>query len=136
MNLGVDNPAKSKAVLSKIAETNTAKYGCPCAVHSEEGAAKTAVTIKKRYGVTSFSKTAEFIEKMTATNRSRFGVDFPNQDPYFRRMSQKRYTYKSISFDSSPELAFFIYAEDHGLDVEYQPDVYFEYLSDGKTYRY
>ena len=51
-------------------------------------------------------------------------------------MSQKRYTYKNISFDSSPELAFFIYAEDNGLDVEYQPDVYFEYLVNGKIYRY
>ena len=51
-------------------------------------------------------------------------------------MSQKRYTYKNISFDSSPELAFFIYAEDNELDVEYQPDVYFEYLANGKTYRY
>ena len=51
-------------------------------------------------------------------------------------MSQKRYTYKNISFDSSPELAFFIYAEDNGLDVEYQPDVYFEYLVNRKIYRY
>ena len=84
MNLGVDNPAKSKTVLSKIAETNIARYGCPCAVHSEECVAKTVATIKKRYGVTSFSKTAKKKKKMTATNRLRFGVDFPNQDPHFR----------------------------------------------------
>lgn len=135
-NFGVDNPARSKIVADKIADTNIRRYGCPCALHSLECAAKTTATIKKRYGTTSFSKTDKFIEKVTAANRARFGVDFPNQDPYFRRMSQKRYTYKGLSFDSSPELAFFIYAEDHRLDVEYQPDTYFEYISKGKTYRY
>lgn len=135
-NYGVDNPAKSGAVAGRISRTNIERYGVGCAVHSPGIAAKTEATNLERYGVTSFSKTREFIEKTTASNRRRFGVDYPNQDPEFRRRSQKRYTYKGVGFDSSPELAFFIYAEDHGIRAEYQPAVSFEYEVSGRLYRY
>ena len=124
-NLGVDNPAKSSLVMSKIRVTNTELYGCACAIHSEFCSGKTAQTLMTKYGVTSYSKTQEFKDKTIASNRKNFGVDYPNQDPEFRRKSQKRYTYKGMHFDSSPELAFFIYAEDCGIEIEYQPDTSF-----------
>lgn len=124
---GVDNPAKADAVKEKTFNTNIIRYGCGCAMHSEQVHAKTLNTLLTRYGVTSYSKTPEFIEKVTAENMKNFGVRYPNQDPAFRRMSQKRYEYGGMKFDSAPELAFFIYARDNGIDVEYQPDVSFQY---------
>ena len=133
---GVDNPAKSEKILEKIKNTNMRRYGCECSLYAPSARLKTAATIVERYGVASFSKTDEFRKKTKRTNREKFGVDYPNQDPKIRRMSQKRYVYRDLNFDSAPELAFYIFAEDHGLGAEYQPDVSFTYEFEGKTYAY
>ena len=54
--------------------------------------------------------------------------------------SQKRfkaYRYKDINFDSSYELAFYIYLEDHHKNFLYQPDLPLKYIgSDSKEHNY
>ena len=54
--------------------------------------------------------------------------------------SQKRvkaYRYKDINFDSSYELAFYIYLEDHHKDFLYQPDLPLKYIgNDSKEHNY
>ena len=133
---GVDNPSKSHDVMRKIQLTNLERYGKACSAQSATARAKTVATNLERYGTTSFSKTRQFKEKTIASNIQKFGVAYPNQDPEIRRRAQKRYTYNGIHFDSAPELAFFIYAADHGISMEYQPDVCFEFESSGKTFKY
>lgn len=134
--LGVDNPAKSEEIRRRIAKTNESRYGAACALHSEECARKTAATNMERYGDSSYSRTEEFREKTTAANRARFGVDYPNQDPAVRRGAQKRYKYRGMGFDSAPELAFYIWAEDHGVLIEHQPGVSFPYSAGGQSFVY
>jgi hypothetical protein len=77
--------------------------------------------------VTSYSKTDEYIEKCKATNQKNYGVDWPHQSPDFMHSIMKKYTYDSMNFDSKPELAYYIWLKDNGIEFTYQPNISFEY---------
>ena len=47
-----------------------------------------------------------------------------------------KYTYNKIKFDSSWEIAYYIWLKDHNIDFEYQPDISFEYEYNNKKHRY
>lgn len=52
-----------------------------------------------------------------------------------RSKSHHSYFYEGLDFDSSWELAVWIYAKDHGLDIEREP-IMFEYEINGKVKKY
>lgn len=58
-----------------------------------------------------------------------------SQDPECRKRMHTRYTYENIKFDSSYEIAFYIWHKDNGYDIQRCYDA-FEYVVDGKTHRY
>ena len=66
---------------------------------------------------------AKRIRKTIETNRKRHGYDWPIQSPEIRHKMRKRYTYKSISFDSVPEIAYYIWLTDHCIKFTYHPDI-------------
>lgn len=58
----------------------------------------------------------------------------------FRKSMRSKYSYAGISFDSCPEMAFYIWLSDVkdilNLDFEYSPDISFEYSYAGKRHVY
>lgn len=70
----------------------------------------------------------------------RYGTEFPAQVPMFRKSMRSKYSYAGISFDSCPEMAFYIWLSDVkdilDLDFEYSPDISFEYSYAGKRHVY
>ena len=59
------------------------------------------------------------------------------QNPEVRKKSQRRYCYNGIHFDSSYELALFIWLIDNNIDFEYQPNVSIQYADQtGKVHSY
>lgn len=133
---GVKCVSQAQEVKDKIAATNIKRYGAKIFLASEAGIAKRKETCLEHYGVDSFSKTPMHKEKTIKTNREKFGVDFISQDPTRRRAFQKRYTYKNINFDSIPEIALYIWLEDHKIPFEYQPNIKFEYKINGQICHY
>jgi len=68
---------------------------------------------------------------------TKYGVEHPMQNPEIRKKSQRRYVYSGIKFDSSYEVALYIWLEDNRLDFEYQPSEHFEYFDgNGKQHFY
>ena len=133
---GVRNVAQATDVKEKIAKTNKRLYGASTYLHSKQGEEHNKKSCLEKYGVDSFSKTKMHTEKMKEANRKNYGVDWPQQNREFMRNMQKRYTYDGISFDSSIELAIYIWCKDNGIDFEYQPNITFYYEFDRSKHAY
>lgn len=91
-------------------------------------------TFKKNYGC-HFWKTDEFKQKAEATCLEKFGVPNFAQTEEFRYKRFQQYNYNGEIFDSSWELAIWIYAKDHNEDIEHEP-IILEYEFENKTYKY
>lgn len=146
---------QSAQLLQKVKKTNLERYGYEVSASNKDIHKKNEQTCLKRYGVTHTSKLPENRQKMKQTNKylhgsenwcnsekaketclKRYGVTNPTQCHDIRIKEQKRYLYKGINFDSSWELAFYIWHIDHNIKFEYQPDIMFQYEYDGKIYTY
>jgi len=158
-NYGVDNPLKSPEVQRKRAETCLDTYGTEYPllnpeVHqkavdtwmenygvdnplkSPEIRSKCIDTLSANYGVDNPTKSPVIRQRVVDTFRENYGVDYPIQNPDFRRTIQKRYKYDSLTFDSKPEIAFYVWLKDNDVQFEYQPDCDFWYEYEGKPHRY
>ena len=94
----------TKQSLKKQNETNMKKYGCKWGFQNE--------IIKN---------------KSKKTNMEKYGCSNSMQNPDIRKKSQLKYSYDNKTFDSSWELAYYIWLKDNNIDFEYHPNVYFEY---------
>jgi len=144
---GVDNTAKLENVIEKTKQTCLEKYGYSTILITPEQKQKTKEklleeynvdspvkseiirnkmknTCIERYGFTSYSKTEKFKQNMSDFNRTH----------KFKRTS--KYYYDDCYFDSSWELAYYIWLTDNNINFEYHPDIYFEYEYNNKIYRY
>lgn len=133
---GVKNVSQAPEVKIAIASTNKERYGTTTYLHSVQGEEHKKKSCLEKYGVNSFSKTSMHTEKMKETNRRNYGVDWPQQNRDFMRSMQKRYVYNGIKFDSSAELAIYIWCKDKGIDFEYQPDKVFYYVHQHSKHAY
>lgn len=133
---GVKNVSQAPEVKATIAKTNRGRYGASVYLASKQGIEHRKKSCLERYGVDSFSKTTMHVEKMKAANRKNYGVDWPQQNKDFMRNMQKRYTYDGMNFDSSIELAVYIWCKDNHIEFEYQPNVVLYYDYDGSQHVY
>lgn len=133
---GTDNPAQSPEVKARMMQTCQKNFGVDYAFQAPEVISKIRDTFIRDYGVESYSQTDEYDQKVKAKNRQNFGVDYPVQSPEFRKATQKKYEYKGISFDSSVEIAFYIWHSDNLDEVIAHPSISFEYSCSGVTHKY
>lgn len=148
---GVDNPSKDHKIieiikekskksnperLKKYKETCMKLYGVDNTFKSEEIKQKIKKSMIKNHGVEHPLQSEVFKEKFIKTCNERFGVDYPSQNPNVRKSIMKRYTYKNIPFDSSWELAYYIYLKDNNIDFVYQPETNLWYYFNGKKHKY
>lgn len=62
------------------------------------------------------------------------GVDHPSKSHEIRLKQSSKYTYKGIKFDSSWEIAYYIWLTDHNVRFEYQPKTISYYWEGDKQY--
>lgn len=74
-------------------------------------------------------------EKIKATNLKKFGVESPMQNHSIRVKAQKRYTYENQYFDSSWELAVWIWAKENSKKIIREP-CSFSYEYNGTIHQY
>lgn len=122
--------------VEKIKQTSRANYGTDFYVQTEEYKEKSRQTCVERYGVEYYVQTDEYKEHAKQTCIEKYGVEYPVQNRDIMLKCKRKYIYDSIYFDSSPELALYIYLKDIGADFQYQPDVFFWYEYDGEKSRY
>lgn len=150
---GVDNNMKSKEGLKAYQNAMSAKYGegIITNLQLEETKAKSKKTKLRKYGDENFrnpkkGKQTKFERygnenynnkvQFEQTMLSRYGVKYAQQCPQIRKKSGFRYSYNGIKFDSAPELAYYIWLTDNGIQFEYQPAIYISYQLNGKTHIY
>lgn len=70
-------------------------------------------------------------EKAKETYFNKTGYYSPLINPEVKSKQKQKYNYKNISFDSSWELAYYIWLEDNNIKFIYQPNTPFEYYVNG-----
>ena len=144
-----------------LIETCLKKYGTTNTFKSESVKQKYRDNLRKKYGdnITNTFQIKEVIQKLEETKLKRYGNKFYNnrltasetcQKRYgvrntsqvveFRNKQQHRYTYNGMTFDSKPEIAFYIWLNDVkdilNIDFEYSPNKKYEYVYNNKNYFY
>lgn len=155
---GVDNPAKAECtkqkvektclerygvpyttiapeIQEKMRQTNLEKYGGVSAFCSQQVRDKRDKTNLKKYGVKNQFERVEIQDQVKQTNLERYGVINPFQSADFKNKAWKKYIYNGIRFDSTWELALYIFAIDHDELIIREPKR-FKYSVAGKTHYY
>lgn len=149
---GVDNVAKDSVIKEKEAQTHFETYGVRHPLQREEvykKAAEKAHTPNakknrinnslKKYGETHHMKNKEFLKKFQEDFLIKTGYDNPLHNPetiqkiidkYGRIGAVKGYIYQNIHFDSSWELAYYIWLVDHKKQFVFHPNFPLEYKGD------
>ena len=67
----------------------------------------------------------------------RTGFDHPSHNPDVIKKIKQKYIYDNRFFDSSWEIAYYIWLKDHNIQFEFHPDIAFKYVTaDGKEHKY
>jgi hypothetical protein len=149
---GVDNPAKNEEIKEKEKATHLLHYGVEhplqrrevlnktgSRAHTPEARNQRKANAMKKYGVDHHMKDPTFLEGFEASALKKTGYRNPMHNPetiqkvidtYGRIGSVKGYLYQGVHFDSSWELAFFIWLTDHNKQFIYHPSISLEYEGD------
>jgi hypothetical protein len=111
-------------------------YDVEYVLQSEYAKQKGKDTSQKIYG-TDYPIQSEIVKsKSRSTFQNKYGVNAPAQCPEIRRKQQLRCRYNGKFFDSTYEIAYYIWLTDHHIMFEYEPNVKFKYVFDGKEHWY
>lgn len=119
-NLGVEYPTQSPKVFAKVQATKIEKYG------NKVGDPEKLKT----------NFTPEIRAKAEATCLRKYGVKNGGASKQAQEKAKKRYFFDETSFDSSDELALYIWLKDHNKEFIYHDGTWFEYMFDGESHRY
>lgn len=156
---GVSNPMHIKEVKDKLKRHNLETYGVEWHIASLEIREKSRQTCQDNYGVDNPFASKEIIEQIKLHNLENYGVEYnwqradvkqhiketnkrlygyehAMQNPEIRSKMMSNIKYNDRSFDSYPELCFYIWLVDNDISFEFQPKTLFEYVFDGKLHTY
>lgn len=139
---------ESQNIVDKREQTFLKKYGTKCAAQVDEFKQKMQQTCLEKYGVANPLSSEKVKEKIKQTNNKRYGGNSPLCNPTVQEKRLKtfeknkknrskinRYFFDSVCFDSSWELAVWIYCKDKNITIEREPTM-LEYLARNKVRHY
>ncbi len=135
LRYGYKYSACNEYIKQKTKNTCLAKYGTDYAIKSIVVRDKIKNTFLNKYKTTAPIGTNQVQKKIKETNLKKYGVENQFQRSDFRYRAWKRYLYQGVSFDSSWELALWIYAKDHNEKIIREP-IQYCYLVNGKKHYY
>ena len=109
--------------LEKMYNTNIERYGDKCSLNNKEISDKRSKTWLENYGVNHPWKATVVREKQFNTCMEKYNSVSP----------QFKYNYDNKWFDSSWEVAFYIYLKDHNIRFEYHTEKFEYYWNNKKT---
>lgn len=134
-HFGTTSSLAAKPVKDKIKKTCLQKYGVENAHQASEIVQKTKETCKERYGAESYFASEVGKEKIKQVFLEKHGVENPSQVKEIQAKKGRKYFYENIYFDSSWELALWIYAKDHDEEIEREPCT-LDYEFAGRLHKY
>ena len=126
----------SKKIKKKQVDTLKARYGVETYSQTSEFAKKYIETVTKRFGCSHPCKTLEVQQKIKQTNLSKYGFENCMQNLFVRHRSisnkhRGKYKYEGEIFDSTWEIAYYIWLSDNKIEFKYHPDVDITYEYNG-----
>ena len=118
---GVESTNQSEEINKKRKHTMMIRYGVENAFQSKESFEKYRTTMMKRYGVSSPMQSELLKDKYRINYLQNNGYENPQQNPDVHRKSWKKYKYNDELFDSSWELALYIWCIDGGIPITREP---------------
>lgn len=90
-------------------------------------------TVKDKYGVDNIFQVKEIKDKIKEVQTKKYGgMGYISS---YQRDKYHKYKYNDVYFDSSYELALWIYANDHNEEIIREP-IHYKYIFDDKEYTY
>lgn len=127
---------QSNVVQEKSRKKCKELYDVEYVLQSEYAKQKGKETSQKIYG-TYYPMQSEIVKsKSRSTFQNKYGVNAPAQCPEIRRKQQTKCIFNEKCFDSIYEIAYYIWLTDHKISFEYEPNVKFKYMFDGKEHWY
>lgn len=120
---GTTSPLSNKECREKGKKTCLEKFGSYHFMKTEKGVSKMKNTKLKRYKDENFNN----VEKAKKTCLEKYGVEHPSQLKEIRDKCRSKYLFNGQYFDSSWELAYYIWLSDNNYEFIYHPDIFFEY---------
>ena len=133
-NYEVLNPSQSNIIKSRKEKTYKEHFGVTNPMKSKELSKKAYNTKYEKYGGKNKYK-IHLTSLQTETCMKKYGVPNYASSLEFHKNSRKLYLYDGITFDSKPELAYYIYCIDNHMDISRCPES-FEYFYNGKKHYY
>jgi len=133
---------------NKSKETNKKTLGVEYPAQSAEVNAKKHATNMEKYGVKETFSSPEVKKKRKKTMEEVYGAEYPMQSPELKREALRKsghrrtggfkgYDYKGLSFDSTYELAYYLWLKHLGKSFIYHPDTPLSYVgTDGLEHLY
>ena len=144
-----DHPFSSPKMISKYKKGNIEKYGVEWPLQSPEVRKKANDKMLELYGTENLFYSKGFQESVKRYWKNKYGVENPSQVPeiqkkvreiineqYNGRTPSVRYIYFGITFDSSWELAVWIYCIDHNIPIIREPVIFRYYDINNKRHYY
>lgn len=135
---GTENVAQNENIKEKYKNTQKEKYGgmggfsfaqkeIQKTAHTENANKKRKETCKKHFGTEHHMKNKEFLNSFQQEIFEKYGTVGP----------VVRYRFMGMLFDSSWEIAYYIWLSDNNRSFVYHPNMFFEYKgSDGEIHKY
>ena len=123
---GVENPFQSEEVKLKSKNTLLAKYNVSNPMKHSLFREKAKKAMLEKYGVEHALQNTECQDKRQSTCLEKYGQ---------LHFQGSHYRFNDISFDSSWELAYYIYMKDHNMNIIRESKILY-YSYNGITYRY
>ena len=93
-------------------------------------------TCLEKYGTEHWTKNKEWINNFQNNYYLKTGYYNPNQNPEIFNKRFSKYKYNNLYFDSSWELAYYIWLKDNNIEFKYHSGLYFEYTENNKIHKY
>ena len=152
---GVTTYSQTDECKKRVAETNTERHGAPYLMQVPQFKEQSVKTCLETYHVENVSQCPEIQLKKITTNQERHGCDWynnkekaektsllrhgtkhPMQNPNILAKTFGKYIYDMKTFDSSWEIAYYIWLKDNKIDFKYHPNISFKYKYNGKIHYY
>lgn len=156
---GVENTSNLKSVKEKAKKTFQNRYSVNNPSQIENIKNKKKETLKKNFNVDNPMKSQDILkfrklnclqkngvehpmqlfenkEKVMRTNKQKYGENWYIQSKEAQKYRRQSYIFDNQSFDSKPELAFYIWCKDHNLNIERYVGKGFEYKFENTKHLY
>lgn len=132
----VENARNLDFVNEKIKSTCQEKYNSNSPLENNEINKKGKQTFFNKYGVKSTFAFDDVRQKSKKTMKKKYGVELPGLSSEIMAKAHGKYVYNNILFDSSWEIAYYIWLKDNNIDFEYHPNIKFEFWFNSEKHFY